>query len=58
MHVNNEIGTIQPIEEIGKYLKSLDEKVYFHVDGVQSYAKIKFRPSRYNIDFMSVSGHK
>ena len=58
MHVNNENGTIQPIEEIGKYLKSLDEKVYFHVDGVQSYAKIKFRPSRYNIDFMSVSGHK
>lgn len=58
MHVNNEIGTIQPIEEIGKYLKSLDEKVYSHVDGVQSYAKIKFRPSRYNIDFMSVSGHK
>ena len=58
MHVNNEIGTIQPIEEIGKYLKSLDEKVYFHVDGVQSYAKIKFRPSRCNIDFMSVSGHK
>ena len=58
MHVNNEIGTIQPIEEIGKYLKSLDEKIYFHVDGVQSYAKIKFRPSRYNIDFMSVSGHK
>ena len=58
MHVNNEIGTIQPIEEIGKYLKSLDEKVYFHVDAVQSYAKIKFRPSRYNIDFMSVSGHK
>lgn len=58
MHVNNEIGSIQPIEEIGKYLKSLDEKVYFHVDGVQSYAKIKFRPSKYNIDFMSVSGHK
>ena len=58
MHVNNEIGTIQHIEEIGKYLKSLDEKIYLHVDAVQSYAKIKFRPSRYNIDFMSVSGHK
>ena len=58
MHVNNEIGSIQPIEEIGKYLKTLDEKIYLHVDAVQSYAKIKFRPSRYNIDFMSVSGHK
>ena len=58
MHVNNEIGTIQPIEEIGKYLKTLNDKVYFHVDAVQSYAKINFKPSRYNIDFMSVSGHK
>ena len=58
MHVNNEIGTIQPIEEIGKYLKSLKDKVYFHVDAVQSYGKINFKPSKYNIDFMSVSGHK
>ncbi|MEF9990957.1 MAG: cysteine desulfurase family protein [Romboutsia sp.] len=58
MQVNNEVGSIQPIAEIGKYLKSLDEKVYLHVDGVQSYGKINFRPSRYNIDFMSVSGHK
>ena len=58
MHVNNEIGTIQPIEEIGRYLKTLNEKVYLHVDAVQSYAKINFKPSKYNIDFMSVSGHK
>lgn len=58
MHVNNEVGTIQPIQEIGKYLKSLSDKVYFHVDAIQSYTKINFRPSRYNIDFMSVSGHK
>ncbi len=58
MHVNNEIGTIQPIEQIGKYLKSLKDKVYFHVDAVQSYGKINFKPSKYNIDFMSVSGHK
>lgn len=58
MHVNNEIGSIQPIEEIGKYLKSLKDKIYLHVDAVQSYAKINFKPSRYNIDFMSVSGHK
>lgn len=58
MHVNNEVGSIQPIEAIGKYLKSLDEKIYLHVDAVQSFGKINFRPSRYNIDFMSVSGHK
>lgn len=58
MHINNEIGSIQPIAEIGKYLKTLDEKVYLHVDAIQSYGKINFRPSKYNIDFMSVSGHK
>jgi cysteine desulfurase len=58
MHVNNELGSIQPVKEIGKYLKSLDEKVYFHVDAIQSFGKIDFKPSKYNIDFMSVSGHK
>ncbi len=58
MHVNNEVGVVQPIQEIGKYLKSLSEKIYLHVDAVQSYSKINFKPSRYNIDFMSVSGHK
>lgn len=58
MHVNNEIGSIQPIKEVGKYLSTLKEKVYLHVDVVQSFAKINFKPSRYNIDFMSVSGHK
>jgi len=58
MHVNNEVGSIQPILEIGKHLKTLKEKVYFHVDGVQSYTKINFRPSKYNIDFLSVSAHK
>ena len=58
MHVNNEIGSIQPVKEIGKYLSTLNDKVYLHVDAVQSFAKINFKPSRYNIDFMSVSGHK
>uniref|UniRef100_UPI001F2F78D4 aminotransferase class V-fold PLP-dependent enzyme n=1 Tax=Clostridioides difficile TaxID=1496 RepID=UPI001F2F78D4 len=53
-----EIGTIQPIGEVGKYLKGLKEKIYFHVDAIQSYGKINFRPSKYNIDFMSVSAHK
>ncbi|MGL5642344.1 MAG: cysteine desulfurase family protein, partial [Paraclostridium sp.] len=58
MHVNNEIGSIQPVKEVGKYLSTLKEKIYLHVDAVQSFAKINFRPARYNIDFMSVSGHK
>jgi cysteine desulfurase len=58
MHVNNEVGSIQPVDKIGNYLSSLENKVYFHVDAVQSFGKIEFRPSKYNIDFMSVSGHK
>ena len=58
MHVNNEVGSIQPVDKIGSYLSTLENKVYFHVDAVQSFGKIEFRPNKYNIDFMSVSGHK
>ena len=54
MHVNNEIGTIQPIEEIGKICK--DKGVCFHCDAVQGFTKIKLDLT--NIDLMSVSGHK
>ncbi|MDR1773498.1 MAG: cysteine desulfurase [Clostridioides sp.] len=58
MHVNNEIGSVQPVEQIGKLLKCLNEKVYFHIDAVQSFGKIDFKPSQIGVDFMSVSGHK
>ena len=58
MHVNNEIGSIQPIEEIGKYLSKLSNKIYFHVDGVQSFGKIDFKISKCCVDVFSVSGHK
>ncbi len=58
MHVNNEVGAIQPVDKIGKYLSKLKRKVYLHVDAVQSFGKIDFKPSKYNIDLMSVSGHK
>ena len=54
MHVNNEIGTVQPIEEIGKICKKAG--VYFHTDAVQGFGKIKLDLK--NIDLMSVSGHK
>jgi cysteine desulfurase len=57
MHVNNEIGTIQPIEEIGKRL-SRYPKVLFHVDAVQSFGKLLLSPQRAHIDFLSISGHK
>ena len=58
MFVNNEVGSIQPIKEIGNLLKNRKNKVFFHVDAIQGYGKVDFRPSRYNIDFMSVSAHK
>ena len=54
MHVNNEIGTIQPVEEIGKICKK--SKVYFHTDAVQGFVKVDL--SLDNIDLLSVSGHK
>ncbi len=56
MHINNEIGTIQPIDEIGKICR--EQGVYFHTDAVQSFAKIPIDVKKMNIDLMSVSGHK
>lgn len=58
MHVNNEIGSVQPIEEIGAFLKSQKRPVLFHVDAVQSYGKYRIAPKRMGIDLLSVSGHK
>lgn len=58
MHVNNEIGSVMPIEEIGKYLKEKHKDTLFHVDGIQSYGKYKIIPKRMGIDLLSVSGHK
>lgn len=58
MHVNNESGRIQPIKEIGQYLKTVNPKPHFHVDAVQSFEKINFRVKNLNIDSMAISGHK
>lgn len=57
MHVNNELGTIQPVEEAGRLVKSL-EKTLFHVDGVQSFGKLKMKPVVSAADMVSVSAHK
>ena len=54
MHANNEIGTIQPIAEIGRICR--DSGVLFHTDAVQTYGKIPIDIK--NIDFLSASGHK
>lgn len=56
MHANNEIGTIQPIEEIGRIAEETD--VYFHVDGVQALGKIPVDVKTLKADLYSVSAHK
>jgi len=56
MHVNNETGIIQPIEEIAELLKETD--VFFHVDAAQSFAKLVEPLQNPRIDMFSVSGHK
>lgn len=56
MHVNNEIGTIQPIEEIGKICREKD--IFFHTDAVQSLGKLKIDVKKMNIDLLSASSHK
>ena len=58
MHVNNEIGALQPIEEAGKVIKSVNPKCLFHVDAIQSYGKMSIFPKKWNVDMLSVSGHK
>ncbi|BEP29985.1 cysteine desulfurase family protein [Helicovermis profundi] len=58
MFVNNEIGTLQPIKEIGKYLSTLKNKPIFHVDGVQAFMKMKINVEELNIDLFSFSAHK
>lgn len=58
MYVNNEVGTIQPIEEIGALIKRIDPRILFHVDAVQGFGKLRLYPKRWNIDMVSVSGHK
>lgn len=57
MAVNNEIGSIQPINEIGNILKEKNKKIYFHVDATQA-IYMDIYPEKYNIDLLTFSGHK
>ena len=56
MHVNNEVGTIQPIKEIADICKK--KKVYFHSDAVQSVGKVNVDTKALGLDLLSLSGHK
>lgn len=56
MFANNEIGTIQPIKEIGEIAK--EHKILFHTDAVQAFGHIDIDVDEYHIDMLSASGHK
>ncbi|TKJ39828.1 cysteine desulfurase NifS [candidate division LCP-89 bacterium B3_LCP] len=56
MHVNNEIGTINPVEEIGKIAQQ--KNILFHTDAVQSFGKIEVDVEKINADLLSISSHK
>lgn len=58
MHVNNEIGSVQPIAEAGELIKRCNPQTLFHVDAVQGFGKFRIHPARMEIDMLSVSGHK
>ena len=58
MYVNNEIGSIEPIGEIGRIVKEKNPECYFHTDAIQAYGKLTIRPKKERIDLLSVSGHK
>jgi hypothetical protein len=56
MYVNNETGAIQPVKEIGDYLR--DNNIWFHVDSVQAYGHIDIDVDDINCDSLTLSGHK
>jgi cysteine desulfurase len=56
MHANNELGTVQPLEEIGRIAKEAD--VYFQTDAVQSAGKIPINVNKLQVELLSISGHK
>lgn len=56
MHANNEIGTIEPIAEIGRIAK--EKEIYFHTDAVQSFGHLPINVDELNVDLLSISAHK
>ncbi len=58
MYVNNEVGSVQPIEEAVQIVKDYNRNILFHVDAVQGFGKYRIFPKRIGVDLMSISGHK
>ncbi len=58
MYVNNEVGSVEPVEDIAKVIRENQPQALFHVDAIQAYGKYQIRPKRQGIDLLSVSGHK
>lgn len=58
MLVNNEIGSVQPVEKMSRILKRKNPKAYFHIDAVQGYCKVDFDARTTGADLISVSSHK
>ncbi|POP33773.1 cysteine desulfurase [Lactonifactor longoviformis] len=58
MFVNNEIGSLQPVEEIGKLLKDKAPGAVYHVDAIQAFGKYRIFPKKLGVDLLAVSGHK
>lgn len=58
MYVNNEMGAVEPVEEIAQMIRRKKPDILFHVDAIQAYGKYEIRPKRQGIDLLSVSGHK
>ena len=58
MYVNNEVGSVQPVQEAAALVKAFDQKILFHVDAVQGFGKYRIYPKRLKVDLLSLSGHK
>lgn len=58
MYVNNEVGSVQPIEEAASIVKAYNKNILFHVDAVQGFGKYRIYPKKMKIDMLSLSGHK
>ena len=58
MYVNNEVGSVQPIQEAASIVKAYNKNILFHVDAVQGFGKYHIYPKKLKVDMCSISGHK